>query len=150
MSIHVNMCFVDSLKTQKTSVHGILKFNKWDQTIVYIPGPDLYIDRGSTINLTCTVKYSPEPPHYIIWNHNNAVSRLAILLFKNYYKTKNYGLDYTEMTKRKYLQRWRNSQLFTYDAYTYIHMYVYWNVYTTYNISCATICALRLITHVRF
>jgi hypothetical protein len=37
-------------------------------------GPDLYIDRGSTINLTCTVKYSPEPPHYIIWNHNNAVS----------------------------------------------------------------------------
>ncbi|CAL8126027.1 unnamed protein product [Orchesella dallaii] len=38
-----------------------------------IGGPDLFIDRGSTINLTCTVKHSPEPPSYIIWNHNNAI-----------------------------------------------------------------------------
>ncbi|CAG7720280.1 unnamed protein product [Allacma fusca] len=38
-----------------------------------VGGPELYIDRGSTINLTCTVKYSPEPPSYIIWNHNNAI-----------------------------------------------------------------------------
>lgn len=35
--------------------------------------PDLYIDRGSTINLTCVVLHSPEPPAYIFWNHNNAV-----------------------------------------------------------------------------
>nr|CAD7410679.1 unnamed protein product [Timema cristinae] len=38
-----------------------------------IGGPDLYIDRGSTINLTCVVLYSPEPPAYIFWNHNEAV-----------------------------------------------------------------------------
>jgi len=36
--------------------------------------PDLYIDRGSTINLTCVVLHSPEPPAYIFWNHNDAVS----------------------------------------------------------------------------
>ncbi|CAB0036195.1 unnamed protein product, partial [Trichogramma brassicae] len=35
-------------------------------------GPDLYIDRGSTINLTCIVQQSPEPPAYIFWNHNDA------------------------------------------------------------------------------
>ncbi|XP_026289000.1 zwei Ig domain protein zig-8-like [Frankliniella occidentalis] len=36
-------------------------------------GPDLYIDRGSTINLTCIVLNSPEPPAYVIWNHNDAI-----------------------------------------------------------------------------
>lgn len=36
--------------------------------------PDLYINRGSTINLTCVVLLSPEPPAFIFWNHNDAVS----------------------------------------------------------------------------
>lgn len=39
-----------------------------------IGGPEIFIDRGSTINLTCIVLHSPEPPSYIFWNHNNAVS----------------------------------------------------------------------------
>ncbi|XP_058446007.1 zwei Ig domain protein zig-8-like isoform X1 [Malaya genurostris] len=39
-----------------------------------IGAPDLYIESGSTINLTCVVKDSPEPPAYIFWNHNNVVS----------------------------------------------------------------------------
>ena len=39
-----------------------------------IGGPDLYIESGSTINLTCVIHNSPEPPAYIFWNHNNAVS----------------------------------------------------------------------------
>jgi hypothetical protein len=34
----------------------------------------LYIESGSTINLTCVVYNSPEPPAYIFWNHNEAVS----------------------------------------------------------------------------
>ncbi|XP_016905429.1 uncharacterized protein LOC107993497 isoform X5 [Apis cerana] len=36
--------------------------------------PDLYINRGSTINLTCVVLLSPEPPAFIFWNHNDAES----------------------------------------------------------------------------
>lgn len=39
-----------------------------------IGAPDLYIESGSTINLTCVIEDSPEPPAYIFWNHNNAVS----------------------------------------------------------------------------
>ncbi|KZC13942.1 Kin of IRRE-like protein 1 [Dufourea novaeangliae] len=35
--------------------------------------PDLFINRGSTINLTCIVWQSPEPPAYIFWNHNDAI-----------------------------------------------------------------------------
>ncbi|XP_050435857.1 zwei Ig domain protein zig-8-like [Adelges cooleyi] len=38
-----------------------------------IGGPEIFIDRGSTINLTCVVLHSPEPPSYIFWNHNNAI-----------------------------------------------------------------------------
>ncbi|XP_035917563.1 zwei Ig domain protein zig-8-like [Anopheles stephensi] len=38
-------------------------------TIVGVP--DLYINTGSTVNLTCIVRNSPEPPSTIIWTHNN-------------------------------------------------------------------------------
>ncbi|KAJ6649272.1 Zwei Ig domain protein zig-8 [Pseudolycoriella hygida] len=33
--------------------------------------PDLYIDTGSTVNLTCIVRHLPEPPATIQWTHNN-------------------------------------------------------------------------------
>lgn len=39
-------------------------------------GSDLYVDLGSTINLTCAIKFSPEPSSYndyIIWYHQDRV-----------------------------------------------------------------------------
>ncbi|KAL7031902.1 hypothetical protein ACKWTF_007166 [Chironomus riparius] len=36
-----------------------------------IGGPDVYINSGSTINLTCIVKNSPESPFAMFWTHNN-------------------------------------------------------------------------------
>ena len=36
-------------------------------------GPDLFINKGSTINLTCIVKYAPEPPPSMTWSHNREV-----------------------------------------------------------------------------
>ncbi|CAH1103589.1 unnamed protein product [Psylliodes chrysocephalus] len=36
-------------------------------------GPDLHVDRGSTINLTCSIRFSPEPPAYIFWYHHDDV-----------------------------------------------------------------------------
>ncbi|KAK3916350.1 Zwei Ig domain protein zig-8, partial [Frankliniella fusca] len=38
-----------------------------------IGGPNLYIHEGSTINLTCVVKFAPEPPSSVIWSHNHGV-----------------------------------------------------------------------------
>lgn len=35
-------------------------------------GPEIYINKGSTMNLTCIVKHSPEPPPSIYWMHNQA------------------------------------------------------------------------------
>ncbi|GLH11027.1 Uncharacterized protein GBIM_15886 [Gryllus bimaculatus] len=40
-------------------------------TAQILGGPDLHVDRGSTINLTCIIKYSPEPPAYIFWYHHD-------------------------------------------------------------------------------
>ncbi|XP_037074493.1 Down syndrome cell adhesion molecule-like protein 1 homolog [Pollicipes pollicipes] len=39
-----------------------------------IDGPrELYLKRGSSINLTCTVMAAPEPPEHIFWHINNMV-----------------------------------------------------------------------------
>lgn len=50
-----------------------------------IGAPDLYIESGSTINLTCVVNNSPEPPAFIFWNHNNAVSIALYEFFISFY-----------------------------------------------------------------
>ncbi|XP_050455002.1 cell adhesion molecule DSCAML1-like isoform X2 [Cataglyphis hispanica] len=33
--------------------------------------PEMYINKDSTMNLTCVVRHSPEPPFTIKWTHNN-------------------------------------------------------------------------------
>jgi len=35
--------------------------------------PDLHVNRGSTINLTCVISHTPEPPAYIFWYFNDQV-----------------------------------------------------------------------------
>lgn len=35
--------------------------------------PDLHVNQDSTINLTCVISYSPEPPAYVFWYHNDEV-----------------------------------------------------------------------------
>ncbi|XP_074033448.1 defective proboscis extension response 8 [Leptinotarsa decemlineata] len=35
--------------------------------------PELFINMGSTINLTCIVQYAPEPPPNIVWSQNSEV-----------------------------------------------------------------------------
>lgn len=44
-------------------------------TATILGGPELYVGAGSTINLTCTIHFSSEPPVYIFWYYNeNALS----------------------------------------------------------------------------
>ena len=37
-------------------------------------GPDIHLKEGSTMNLTCVITDSPEPPSYIFWRHDDTVS----------------------------------------------------------------------------
>ncbi len=50
-------------------------------TASILGGPDLHVDKGSMINLTCIIKYSPEPPSYIFWYHYNDVRVLHLESF---------------------------------------------------------------------
>ena len=36
--------------------------------------PEIYLDVGSTINLTCIIKHTPMPPADVQWKHNEKVS----------------------------------------------------------------------------
>lgn len=37
---------------------------------VILGGQDIFLEEGFTMNLTCLVRDSPEPPQYIFWYHN--------------------------------------------------------------------------------
>lgn len=37
-----------------------------------IGSPDIYVEEGDTMNLTCVVKDSPEPPQFIFWYHDQS------------------------------------------------------------------------------
>ncbi|XP_071530418.1 neuronal growth regulator 1-like [Panulirus ornatus] len=41
-------------------------------------GSDVFINKGSNINLTCVVDYTVQPPSFVIWSHNNKQFRLRI------------------------------------------------------------------------
>ncbi|XP_076237969.1 zwei Ig domain protein zig-8 isoform X2 [Calliopsis andreniformis] len=42
-------------------------------TATILGGPDLYVGAGSTINLTCAIHFSSEPPAFIFWYYNENV-----------------------------------------------------------------------------
>lgn len=50
-----------------------VSFVNTEPVTTILGGPDLYIDIGSTINLTCIVRHLPEPPSAILWAHKNQV-----------------------------------------------------------------------------
>ncbi|KAL2731895.1 cell adhesion molecule 2-like [Vespula squamosa] len=42
-------------------------------TATILGGPEMYVGAGSTINLTCAIHFSSEPPAYIFWYYNGNV-----------------------------------------------------------------------------
>ncbi|XP_066969844.1 immunoglobulin superfamily member 10-like isoform X2 [Macrobrachium rosenbergii] len=50
-----------------------VKLNIFAPHAEIIGSPDMHVDKGSTINLTCIIAHSPEPPTYIYWYHNGKV-----------------------------------------------------------------------------
>ena len=57
-----------------------MKFSLSSETIsaepytVILGGQDIFLEEGFTMNLTCLVRDSPEPPQYIFWYHNQQVN----------------------------------------------------------------------------
>jgi hypothetical protein len=42
-----------------------------------LDGPDIYVDRLSTLVLTCRVDFGPTSPDYIIWRKEDRVRTVA-------------------------------------------------------------------------
>ena len=42
---------------------------------VVLGGPDMHVDQGSTINLTCVSKFNPMPPSDVTWYLNGKVKK---------------------------------------------------------------------------
>ena len=40
-------------------------------------GPNIFLEEGNNLNLTCVVRDSPEPPQYIFWYRNSQVGWLC-------------------------------------------------------------------------
>ena len=36
-------------------------------------GPDMFVETGSVINMTCSVAWTPAPPASTSWRHNNSL-----------------------------------------------------------------------------
>ena len=61
-------------------VNSLFSIHIPEPKTLVIGGPDLYLDAGSTLNLTCVVKFSPEPPPYIFWYHEDKVRTITNLI----------------------------------------------------------------------
>lgn len=55
-----------------------LRYVDIEPTTTILGTPELYIDTGSTVNLTCVVHGLNEPPTVIQWTHNGFVSYLLL------------------------------------------------------------------------
>ncbi|XP_050725853.1 zwei Ig domain protein zig-8-like [Eriocheir sinensis] len=51
----------------------VVHLNIFEPQAEIIGAPDIHVDMGSAINLTCVISHSPEPPAYIFWYHNGKV-----------------------------------------------------------------------------
>ncbi|CAH1392676.1 unnamed protein product [Nezara viridula] len=40
---------------------------------------EVHVEHGSTINLTCSIKYGTEPPAYIFWYHHDMRGKVAVV-----------------------------------------------------------------------
>ncbi len=39
-----------------------------------VGGPDIYVDRGSTLNVTCAVAAGPKEPEFVMWSWKEKAS----------------------------------------------------------------------------
>lgn len=50
-------------------------------TATILGGPDFYVQKGSTINLTCSIRLGPEESQiFIFWYHKEEVHSIFILI----------------------------------------------------------------------
>lgn len=64
-------------KVCKLKIHMLFHMFVAEPVTEIAGGPDLFINKDSTINLTCYVRHAPEPLT-IVWSHNHQVGHIFI------------------------------------------------------------------------
>ncbi|XP_069158577.1 zwei Ig domain protein zig-8-like [Procambarus clarkii] len=62
-------CQVSTKPVRSYSVH----LHIFEPKAEIIGSPDVHVDMGSTINLTCIITHGTQPPAYVFWYHNGRV-----------------------------------------------------------------------------
>lgn len=76
-TIFILFFFGNFRPSQNGSVKGLISFLSMTRPAPPEPrgeivgAPDLYVQKGSLINLTCVLHDLPEPPQYVRWYHTN-------------------------------------------------------------------------------
>jgi len=62
-------CQVSTTPHMSTTISLQIKEAK----VQVLGGPDMYVDTGSVINLTCSIWWTPSPPEVTLWHHNSSL-----------------------------------------------------------------------------
>lgn len=61
------------MRLYKSTSSSSLSLLATEPSTTVLGGSEVFVGMGSTINLTCVIRLSPEPPNSIRWQHNNQV-----------------------------------------------------------------------------
>ena len=76
--------FSDYYEYEFTAENEIIlfcRFHHVEPKTAILGGPDIHLKEGSTMNLTCVITDSPEPPSYIFWRHDDKVNLVESSFF---------------------------------------------------------------------
>ncbi|KAF2367802.1 Immunoglobulin V-set domain [Trinorchestia longiramus] len=62
--------YVCSISTKPVMTHSV-QLNVVVPSAEMVGGRDVFLDHGSTLNLTCLIHYSPSPPEFVLWYHRD-------------------------------------------------------------------------------
>lgn len=62
--------YVCSISTKPVKTHSV-KLNVVVPSAEMMGGREVFLDHGSTLNLTCLIHYSPSPPEFVLWYHRD-------------------------------------------------------------------------------
>ncbi|KAA0189598.1 hypothetical protein HAZT_HAZT001841, partial [Hyalella azteca] len=62
--------YVCSVSTKPVMTHSV-KLSVVVPSAEMIGGREVFLDHGSTLNLTCLIHYSPSPPEFVLWYHRD-------------------------------------------------------------------------------
>ena len=65
--------FTNETRVKLWTLYQWYFFTFSEAKVQVLGGPDVYVDTGSVINLTCSIWWTPSPPEVTLWHHNSSL-----------------------------------------------------------------------------